>query len=403
MAQKIPYWKSNRFLGAFVRKEGDDGCVVCKDERIRLSLDRPPPPLRDQPPKPKPVVEKKKKDDDEFLMNVIGGIHKVVDTRRRFSAWLDRPTVPEPVKKLEAAASKRMTDAVCFDLQDIPGTINKLGMPKAAAMFDKWFAGELNYSPNEEDSRLELNQHGLPYSEAMIDKKSISLDWVLGFSRAKTAFDVLRRNDNLVTPKSIKVLKKIFNEHAGKYEVRTDVECKGDIQLIHKDFQFQLATVEGSWGQKIDQFMMREVLFRGIPDELTLILGSFNLYAAISRMVFGNDVDGRFGLVTHIYIYAKDGFTFTDGDREASQYLGHWNKKSIAVVPLQEALLVTTKKGWIDHPVFQDPLRGDFSILYPVKNSDFRAWQLAHKQGGDFIIYTDKIGVGLAQPIKVYL
>jgi hypothetical protein len=43
------------------------------------------------------------------------------------------------------------------------------------------------------------------------------------------------------------------------------------------------------------------------------------------------------------------------------------------------------------------------AVLYPVRNSDFRAWQLKHNRGGDFIIYTDRLTVKLATPITVIL
>jgi hypothetical protein len=104
----------------------------------------------------------------------------------------------------------------------------------------------------------------------MIDRKSISLRWVLRFSRAKTVYDSLRLNTALVTTCSIEELRIIFKRHVGKYEVLSNTECSGDIQLIHRQFQFQRAMVEGSWAQKIEQFIKREVIFRGMPDELTL-------------------------------------------------------------------------------------------------------------------------------------
>jgi hypothetical protein len=365
--EKITYWKSNRFFHVFIKKMGDQGCKKCPDENVRLSFDRPPPPLKGQP---RAV-----------------GIRKAVETKGRFRAWMD----------------SRLAKRVGFDLQDIPETIRKLGMPVAAAMFRKWFTGELNYPRTEKDSERALNQQGLPYPDAMIDRKSISLRWVLGFARAKTVYDSFRLDAALVTTRSMEELRIIFTRHLGKHEVLSNTECSGDIHLIHKQFQFQCAMVKGSWAQKIGQFVKREVIFRGMPDELTLVLGSFNFYAAISRMILDSDAGGRYGMVTHIYIYAKGEFNFTDPAGEASQYLGHWNRKNIAIVPLQEASVLAAKTRWVDHPVFSNHSYADPDVLYPVKNSDFRRWQLAHEQGGDFIIYTDKISVFLVEPIKIYL
>lgn len=72
-------------------------------------------------------------------------------------------------------------------------------------------------------------------------------------------------------------------------------------------------------------------------------------------------------------------------------------------MPAQAALQVAANKEWVDGPVYQDPLRANFNVLYPVKNSDFRNWQLKHNRGGDYIIYTDWQPVRLSQPIKVTL
>jgi hypothetical protein len=103
MEEKITYWKSNRFFHVFIKKVGDQGCEKCSDENVRLSFDRPPPPLRDQPRAAR--------------------VRKVVETKRRFRAWMD----------------SRLADRVRFDLQDISETIRKLGMPLVAVMFRNGF------------------------------------------------------------------------------------------------------------------------------------------------------------------------------------------------------------------------------------------------------------------------
>ncbi|MCZ2497145.1 hypothetical protein GN316_10275 [Xylophilus sp. Kf1] len=307
MEEKIPYWKSNRFLGAFILKDGEQGCVVCTDETIRLSLDRPPPPLRDQPPPPKviqPIEKKKDKDESRFLLNIVAGVEKVAQAKRRFDTWLDTPIPPKETEKVEVSGSIKPSERIpAFDIQQIPGVIRSLGMPKAAKIFDKWFAGELNYAPDDDAAQKEINQAGVPFPVSMYDRTSISLEWVLQFSRARKAFELLQTHDWLTRPIAMQSLKNILSKYSDRGEIRSETECGGDILKIHTRFQFQLNRVEGTLAQKVDQFLLREVAHRGVPDELTMILGSFNFYAAISRAIFGQDRGGNYGLVTHIYIY----------------------------------------------------------------------------------------------------
>lgn len=59
--------------------------------------------------------------------------------------------------------------------------------------------------------------------------------------------------------------------------------------------------------------------------------------------------------------------------------------------------------GWLDYPVLDGDIHGKDSVLYPVKNSDYRDWRARHGQGGDFMIYTDRLHVKLPRPIRVAL
>lgn len=74
-----------------------------------------------------------------------------------------------------------------FDIQDISATMRKLRMLVSAAMMERWFRGQLNYSPTEKDEQGGLNQNGQPYPPSMIDKFLITMDWVLRYELARVA------------------------------------------------------------------------------------------------------------------------------------------------------------------------------------------------------------------------
>ncbi|MCZ2496547.1 hypothetical protein GN316_07240 [Xylophilus sp. Kf1] len=400
-------------LGSFIHRDEADGCMLCTDDGIGLSMDRAPPPQRAgisaksptkrQSESTQHTVRKRPEDFVDKTMNVVNAVVAGVEKWKEFRKWVDGPLPERPPKVLKMSAPKAVEREKPFDIQDMPGMIRKLGMPKAAQMFDRWFEGELNYSLTNADANEEINHLGEPYSPSMIDKDSISIDWVLNFPRAKQVRDKLIEHQTLTTVNATGILQKIFRRNTAAACLNTWEWCKGDIRTLHHEFQFQRLGVEGSWKQKLSQYSHRLVTSRGLPDELTMILGSFNLNAAVSRAVLRQEGRHQVAEVTHIYVYARDGFTFTDEPDDVSQYLGHWNRNTIAIVPAQVATSLFMNNEWVDGPVYQDPLRPNFDVLYPIKNSDFRQWQIKYARGGDYIIYTDRQPVRLAQPVRIEL
>ena len=68
-------------------------------------------------------------------------------------------------------------------------------------------------------------------------------------------------------------------------------------------------------------------------------LGNFSLYAAVARAkVHRADFQRSTVTVTHVYVYAKDNYSFTGEPGKPSQYLGHWNKTGVVYVPLPSAV-----------------------------------------------------------------
>jgi len=74
----------------------------------------------------------------------------------------------------------------------------------------------------------------------------------------------------------------------------------------------------------------------------------------------------------------------------------------VAIVPVHHAAAMANIR-WLDYAVTQGDVYAENAVLYPVKNSDYRAWQRKHNQGGDFIIYTDHLFFELDTPITVAL
>jgi Family of unknown function (DUF6402) len=286
-----------------------------------------------------------------------------------------------------------------FDIQEIPRAMRKEHLTKSAKLMERWFNGELNYGPTDTDVQAEINQHGEPYPSSMYDMDTVKLDWVLKFPRAREALDLLV-NSAIRSDRAYDMLQKKLRFYRGYSSVNTWPMCNQSLPVLHKYFEFTFARVGSTFPQKIDEFLRAEIN-KGVPDDLTGALGSFNIYAAIG---YANFVGQGYAEISGIYVYVKDSFDFTDKLGDVSQYLGHWSKNGVILVPYNGLAAALNKPAlYTDYPVAVGRAQVAGNVYYPVKNRDFRQWAIKHQRGGDFIVYSDKRWIPVYPPIRVAL
>lgn len=395
--KKIAYLKSSNFLRLWSERE----CEVCKVEGVGLSMTRPAPPLlyarpavtvAERPVRAVPVA-KKKVPEDPYL-NVFNVMLKTANAVADFSDWLKRPPVKSP--PAAAAVANALPPAPAppkvppFDIQDVPKAMRKLHMPMAAKLQERWFAGQENYSHSPRLLQNEIDQNGLRYSPAMVDTTTVKMDWVLSFARAKRVFDKLISVE-LQSPGAIDTLRRQLTPYKNRHDVLGWNVAQSDFLEYHQKFQFQRSPVNATWGQRMSEYLVRAETAGGVPDDLTGALGSFNFYAAVRYAYF--DHSKRQAVVTDVSVYVRDPYEFSD-----DQYLGHWSASHVAVVPAHQ---LAAGSGWLAYPVVDGNIHEKDNVLYPVTNGDYRKWRQKHGRGGDFMIYTDRVSVRLAQPIRV--
>lgn len=391
----ITYLKSSNFLRTWSERQGQ----ACELEHVKLSTSRSPPRVIHAPttqPVPvrteKEIAPRKQKEPQDPYLNVFNAGLTAVEKVRAFSAWLDSPPPPPGPKATLAPPAPKPVPP--FDIQDVPKSMRKLGLPMAAKQQERWFAGAANYSTSAQGLRDEIDQNGVRYAPAMVDSTTIKMEWVLSFSRAKKAFDELIR-ERLRTPDALKTLKDELTPYRNRSDILGWNVANSDFLTFHQKFQFQRIAVNASWGERIGQFLDRSISAGGVPDDLTATLGSFNFYAAVRYARFEWSSTDRVAVITEVSVYVRDPYEFSD-----EQYLGHWSPSHVAVVPAHQ---VAGGKGWLDYPVVEGSVYDKDSVLYPVTNKDYRDWRAKHNQGGDFMIYTDRINVKLDSPIRVAL
>jgi hypothetical protein len=159
----------------------------------------------------------------------------------------------------------------------------------------------------------------------------VTMDWILGFPRARTVYDQILKD-------------KIWTNDKSKERIATFLKTKprapgqpfGDLSL-------PVERVDDEW------INSRPVVGGLSYDALAGAIGSFQLQVAIVGKVIVNGYGAFQLLIEEIGIYAKDSFDFSSDD-----FLGVW--------------------GYRDDPVY---------------DSDFRQWRTQNNAGGDFMVYSD--------------
>jgi hypothetical protein len=127
-----------------------------------------------------------------------------------------------------------------------------------------------------------------------------------------------------------------------------------------------------------------------------------------------------------VWVYAKDSYSFQDPGA-SSQYLGHWNKKGVIVLPMAVAASVgmsataaAIKPYSKDAAKLINALRVEFwnedvslyavdvgrslaekDVYVPIYNRHLRQWRDQHQRGGDLLIMTEPKLIKLQQPIVI--
>ena len=426
MTQRIPYLKRDfKTTFAAVKEwkvfDGAQGCTPLDIESICLRTDKAPPPL--------PPVAEPRGPEGPVLIEAWKQMKTWSASRAEAASVAaakppSKPKEPEGPLLIEAwkeiqewrhgQKEKRDRPTIPpFDIQDIPIAMEKIGWHKSSELMLQFFAGRLNYSKTTRDEANAIDQNDKFYASEFVETKRFTLRWLLGYAAVERAFQLL------ISPDFVRRDYNMHNVHArhqmgekiGPYaqakfvgQIDTLAYCCGDIFELHRRFQFQHSPVS---------------MFTFLHSDLGGSLGNFSLYAAVARArVFREDFKPATVAVTHVYVYAKDNYSFNDNPDEPSQYLGHWNKSGVIYVPIpsmvqaMHGLLRGLPEVNTPYNSFMDGL--DFAVLlgdklneentyYPVRNRDFRNWQTKFKRGGNILSFSDLKLIALETPVVYHI
>ncbi|WP_147297986.1 DUF6402 family protein [Trinickia dinghuensis] len=420
---RIHYFKPEK-VGFFSRDRQwkKDVCKPLNNPQARVLVERPPrgwTPPPPPPPPPAPVLPK-------------GDRPRAGKQKTNIN---DEPHLTDR-EKSEAVDASKDDSRDCrtpppFDMLDIPNAMEKTGFRVAAKLARRWFNGRKHLlSARSSDF----------YPDDMVDLNTVSLNFTLNYRGAKEKLRKLLasaiHNDAAIheLKRSIhRFVTKEFIARGVAYTGNLDTwkASNGDIQTLHRNYQFQMMKV----------MTLDTMNDRFGPSDLTASLGNFYYVAAIASVTVHSDKYYRYdppspvlccqssAEVTEIFVYLRDSYSFSDKPgKEASQYLGHWNRDGMILVPASVASdfinNVAGEKGgnfqFGDRPAtpfmssvydngFKYPvdiINGLFKknlrkqdVYYPIHNSDYNFWRDKFNRGGDFLIYSSPVKVTLPESI----
>lgn len=393
--------------------DGRRACTPMDIKDFGLSLQKAPPPLFDW---------------SYYTAQPRGA--DSTDAAKASKAEHPPPVTARPTYRFfDSAPAQQARGLAPFDLYDLPAAMRAEDFPVAAQFAERWFHGR-RFNAHRYDAKKRTYVEGR-YDPDMIDTKTIRLKWLFRFGDVESKFNRLLQN--IASAKAKSTLRSILQRHidtrpAFSGSIDTMAICQNDLQQLHTAFQFQYEPVNMFDAMTPAPARNGTLLRIGMTD-VSAALGNFNFYAAISRAHIERTPQvstvmsasaakcvQRTATITHIYAYMRDSYSFHDKGT-TSQYLGHWNKRGMILLPvaavahfIAEGLGSRLPAGWQleadDMAMLPVTIKDQLApehVYYPVRNRDFRAWQEAHQRGGDFLVYSDMQHLALRAPIRVDL
>jgi hypothetical protein len=227
------------------------------------------------------------------------------------------------------------------DVTQIAAIMRANKWDKGAALMDSWFARKVAIKP----------KYGLP------DTTTITMNWVLGFTRARAIYDTLMKEH-------------IWRNAAAQREIASMLRAN-KLVTPNASFRRSFGKLELPAPQQdavyVNQRAMTEM--SSDSDDLNAALARFVFNVVVAGEVSSAGTSGYQVTVREVGVYVKDSYDF-----EGDQFLGYWDADDNSMSML-------------------NPFSGT-----RIDNAAFRAWRTSNGRGGDFQVYTDVKRTWLPSP-----
>ena len=249
-------------------------------------------------------------------------------------------------------------------LDDLPVAMDKMGWTMSAKLMRRWFATAPAYAmPSEIRKGTNIDYLALPTSQ--IEEKIIKRDWLMGFESVRDMAELLYSEWN--TPKGIEQLTHRLRNAAWNPGKTTKLgqgmkfakELDNNAQVNYREFGAYLDTFDDLFGSIFKATLKLAVVGKASRSWLS------------KQDIFE---------IERIGIYMRDTYDFNaDWHSDALLGLGVWNRDRLL-----------TKAQTLDYKASPPYLIATkYPGYVPVYNADFRRWQKANNEGGDFFVFSD--------------
>ena len=215
-------------------------------------------------------------------------------------------------------------------LTNIPRIMRAHRWYEGAALLDSWYSRPSTAYPHYDTPDVGA---------------TISMDWVLGYERAREVYSGILEDRIWSTPPARIEVAKMLRQ-AGRLNgprswfgnLALSADKLDPVYINYRTVKFGLNQLDG----------------------LTAALGNFAFRVAVAGEVEGLPSGETRVDIWQVGVYVRDSFDF-----EGDQFLGYWDDTDNAVSMI-------------------NPLSGD-----GVSNEDFRDWRTTNNRGGDFIVYSN--------------
>lgn len=228
---------------------------------------------------------------------------------------------------------------MAINLRNIPRIMRANRMPIGAKVMDSWFLRPTATAPHY----------------GTTDTTTVTMQWALGFKRAKTVYDGIVTN-------------KAWANNAAQKVIEKNLRAKGLVGSVAQNFGDLTKSPSSLDADQINQRVVGMSDMTESLDDMDAALGNFVFQIVVAGTVSPKGTIHQVD-IKEVGIYIRDSYDF-----EGRQYLGTWNDTTDSVS--------------------RNPLASGDTVW----NSDYRGWRTKNGMGGDYMIYSDLSKITLSSP-----
>jgi hypothetical protein len=286
-------------------------------------------------------------------------------------------------------------------ISDLPDVMDKKGWKNSAQLMRRWFSIRPAYKMSlqarrgENSSGGQLDYRTLPSTQ--VDTQIIKMSWAMGYEPVKKAFAQLKQREYWATMRGLELLRKRLTDAGWKTGGNCRIGYDPTGKLIDDVLEIEMTS-------QINYCNVGSVVFDKFDDFYGAVNISSLKIAVAGAAYFDAKRNKDIFKIDSFAFYLRDTYDFNDDPNDkvarlASWFngshnapgLGVWSKERGDVLGKSETIDFYYHGGYKPSQTYRELqyLTSNYPSYSPVRNEDFRAWQDARNEGGDYFVFSD--------------